>query len=98
MPLGAWELFVLIAWPAACGFACALWERYFLAPRRLSAAVPMFLTGASAVVLLIVLGNSVIDIATLGGTFFVVGLLPSWLGFIVSRRLLRTRFADEQDT
>ena len=36
--------------------------------------------------------------ALIGGIFLVVGLLPAWLSFLGSRRLLRTRFADDHDT
>jgi hypothetical protein len=42
-------------------------------------------------------GHTFIDFALIVGIVFVAGFLPAWLSFHVSRRLLRTRFADEKD-
>ncbi len=109
MPFGNWEIVVLIAWPAAWGVGCAVWERFCLAPRRLSEGVPPFLSAASVMVLLVGTyclqhlrkggtGHTLTDVVLIGSLFLFVGFLPAWLSFLGSRRLLRTRFADEHNT
>jgi hypothetical protein len=102
--LGGWEVVLLLAWPTLWGLGFALLERFRLAPRRsvatglpalFSGSIPAAFALVAAAVGFVQSSADVSELLLISLGLFVASSIPASIVFLVSRRLLRTRFTHD---
>jgi hypothetical protein len=102
--LGDLEVALLLVWPTLWGLGFALWERFRLAPHRsvatflpaaFSGSIPAAFPLVAAAISLFQGRADVMELLLISLGLFVAFSISASIVFLVSRRLLRTRFTHD---